>query len=150
LLKGCTQHFRNQITRIKKISGVVDPAQKDVFENHAKKLLECESIEEFTSCGDQFINAFPKAETWIRWWMLPPHACMLFPSFRVMNPALWNSIPATTNAQEAMHYKLYAALGRLLALLDGLKGLVAFADYYRTQFDAKKSQLCNAFQYSYI
>ncbi|KAJ7091038.1 hypothetical protein C8R44DRAFT_585422, partial [Mycena epipterygia] len=25
LLKGCSQHFRNQITRVKKISGVVDP-----------------------------------------------------------------------------------------------------------------------------
>ncbi|KAJ7872441.1 hypothetical protein B0H13DRAFT_2669428 [Mycena leptocephala] len=92
-------------------------------------------------CGfvDFWLQWAPGAETWIRWWMLPPHACMLFPSFRVMNPALWDSIPATTNAQEAIHYKLYAALGRLLALLDGLKGLVAFADYYRTQFDAKKT-----------
>ncbi|KAF8189274.1 hypothetical protein K438DRAFT_1593489, partial [Mycena galopus ATCC 62051] len=26
LLKGCAQHFRNQITRVKKISGVVDPS----------------------------------------------------------------------------------------------------------------------------
>ncbi|KAJ6548940.1 hypothetical protein B0H19DRAFT_1300070, partial [Mycena capillaripes] len=37
LLKGCAQHFRNQITRVKKISGVVDPSQTDVFENYAKK-----------------------------------------------------------------------------------------------------------------
>ncbi|KAJ7771904.1 hypothetical protein B0H14DRAFT_2402183, partial [Mycena olivaceomarginata] len=40
LLKGCRQHFRNQVTRVKKIGGVVDPAQTDVFENYAKLLLK--------------------------------------------------------------------------------------------------------------
>ncbi|KAJ7703657.1 hypothetical protein B0H17DRAFT_872502, partial [Mycena rosella] len=30
LLKGCEQHFRNQITRVKKISGVVDPSKRDI------------------------------------------------------------------------------------------------------------------------
>lgn len=141
LLKGCAQHFRNQITRVKKISGVVDPSQTDVFENYAKRLLKCESVEEFTSHANEFITAFPKAETWIRWWMLPAHACMLFPSFRLMKLGLWKSIPDTTNAEEAMHWKLYAALGKLLALLEGLKALVKFVDYYQIQFDAQKRQL---------
>ncbi|KAJ6543120.1 hypothetical protein B0H19DRAFT_1239236 [Mycena capillaripes] len=138
LLKGCEQHFRNQITRVKKISGVVDPSQTDVFENYAKRLLKCNSVEEFTSTANEFIGTFPKAETWIRWWMLPEHACMLFPSFRIMSTELWNSIPKTTNAEEAMHWKLYAALGRFLSLLEGLKALVAFAEYYRLQFEAQR------------
>ncbi|KAJ7190032.1 hypothetical protein GGX14DRAFT_328543, partial [Mycena pura] len=138
LLKGCAQHFRNQITRVKKISGVVDPSQTDIFENYAKRLLKCNNIEEFTADANEFIRAFPKAETWIRWWMLPAHACMLFPSFRIMKLALWKSIPDTTNAEEAMHWKLYAALGKHFALLDGLKALVAFAEYYRSQFEGKK------------
>ncbi|KAJ7854107.1 hypothetical protein B0H14DRAFT_2353941 [Mycena olivaceomarginata] len=110
LLKGCRQHFQSQVTRVKKISGVVDPA-------------------------------FPRAESWFQWWMLPSHACMLFPSFRIMTAALWKSIPDSTNAEEAMHLKLYSALGKHLGLLDGLRSLVAFAEYYRTQFDAKKSKL---------
>ncbi|KAF7372007.1 hypothetical protein MVEN_00058900 [Mycena venus] len=141
LLKGCAQHFRNQVTRIKKISGVVDPAQIDVFENYARELLECKDIQEFTTLAGKFKAAFPRAETWFSWWELPSHACMLFPSFRIMNSKLWNSIPGTTNAQEAMHFKLYAALGRKLGLMEGLKGLVAFAEYYRTQFEAKKHGL---------
>jgi hypothetical protein len=66
---------------------------------------------------------------------------MLFPSFRIMTAALWKSIPDSTNAEEAMHLKLYSALGKHLGLLDGLRSLVAFAEYYRTQFDAKKSKL---------
>ncbi|KAF8209897.1 hypothetical protein K438DRAFT_1571272, partial [Mycena galopus ATCC 62051] len=145
LLKGCRQHFRSQVTRVKKISGVVDPAQIDVFENYTRLLLNCDNMDDFTSHANDFIGAFPRAELWFRWWMRPSHACMLFPSFRVMNTALRNSIPDTTNAEEAMHLKLYSALGKSLSLLDGLRALVAFADYYRTQFDAKKSKSFHCF-----
>ncbi|KAJ7761346.1 hypothetical protein B0H16DRAFT_1211916, partial [Mycena metata] len=133
LLKGCVQHFRAQITRLKKISGVID-----VFANAAKKLLKCETVDEFTTHANAFIEAFARAETWIRWWMLPAHACMLFPSFRVMDAALWHKIPDTTNAEEAMHWKMYAGLGKAFALMPGLRVLAAFADYYRTQFDAQR------------
>ncbi|KAJ7711631.1 hypothetical protein B0H16DRAFT_1816471 [Mycena metata] len=138
LLKGCAHHFRSQITRVKKISGVVDPAQADVFENYGKKLLQCETPEEFNLHATEFIKAFPRAESWIRWWMLPAYASMLFPSFRVMKPALWEAIPDTTNAEEATHWKLYAVLGKHLALLEGLRALVAFTDHYRVQFEAKR------------
>lgn len=52
-----------------------------------------------------------------------------------------SALADSTNAEEAMHLKLYSALGKHLGLLDGLRSLVAFAEYYRTQFDAKKSKL---------
>jgi hypothetical protein len=142
LLKGCAQHFRNQINRVKKISGVVDPSKTDIFENYARKLLSCESIDEFNHHATEFIKAFPRAESWIRWWMLPAHAIMLFPSFRIMKPELWESIPATTNAEEAMHWKLYAAIGRFLALLDGLKALYKFAEHYQQLSNAAARKLC--------
>ncbi|KAJ6458365.1 hypothetical protein C8R47DRAFT_1227106 [Mycena vitilis] len=135
-LKGCAQHFREQITRVKKISGVVDPAKADIFENHARKLLTSKSMDEFTDRANKFIQDFPRAEPWIRWWMLPAHAIMLFPAFRVMNPELWDSIPDTTNAEEAMHWKLYAAIGRFLSLMDGMKRLYKFAEHYQRLFDA--------------
>ncbi|KAJ7312270.1 hypothetical protein DFH08DRAFT_822304 [Mycena albidolilacea] len=119
LLKGCAQHFRSQVTRVKKISGVVHPSQIDVFENYARQLLNCNTVEEFNSCASRFIIDFPKAEKWIRWWMLPAHASMLFPAARTMSPELWDSIPDTSNAEEAMHWKMYAA-------------------YYESQSNAKK------------
>ncbi|KAJ7725505.1 hypothetical protein B0H14DRAFT_2410571, partial [Mycena olivaceomarginata] len=80
LLKGCAQHFRNQSTRVKKISGVVDPSKADIFQNYAQKLLLCKNMDEFTSHTNAFIAAFPRAASWIRWWMLPAHATMLFPA----------------------------------------------------------------------
>ncbi|KAK7013291.1 hypothetical protein R3P38DRAFT_3581024, partial [Favolaschia claudopus] len=136
LLKGCLQHFLNQITRVKKISGVVDPSKQDIFENYARRLLRCNSVEEFHDHAERFIKAFPLAKSWIRWWMLPAHAIMLFPSFREMSAELWDSIPATTNAEEAMHWKLYAAIGKLLALMQGLKSLYSFAVHYQKLYDA--------------
>jgi hypothetical protein len=145
------QHFRNQITHIKKISGVVDLSQTDIFENYAKKLLKCTSVPEFTTHANEFIHTFPKAKSWIRRWMHPPHARMLFPCYCIIDLELWNSLPGTTNPEEAMHWKLYAALSRHLALLEGLKALVAFVEYYWTQFEAKQrrfpSILFNARQY---
>jgi hypothetical protein len=136
LLKGCAQHFRNQITRVKKISGVVDPSKADIFQNYAQKLLLCKNMDEFTSHANAFIAAFPRAASWIRWWMLPAHATMLFPAFRVMNAELWSLIPETTNPEEAMHWKIYSALGKFLSLLDGLPALYKFADHYQRLFDA--------------
>ncbi|KAJ7366156.1 hypothetical protein DFH08DRAFT_678760 [Mycena albidolilacea] len=138
LLKGCAQHFRSQVTRVKKISGVVHPSQIDVFENYARQLLNCNTVEEFNSCASRFIIDFPKAEKWIRWWMLPAHASMLFPAARKMSPELWDSIPDTSNAEEAMHWKIYAAVGNSFSLLDGLRALVQFAEYYESQSNAKK------------
>ncbi|KAK7012607.1 hypothetical protein R3P38DRAFT_3586804 [Favolaschia claudopus] len=88
-------------------------------------------MDEFTDCAESFIRDFPNAESWIRWWMLPAHATMLFPSFRKMTPELWNSLPETTNPEEAQHWKIYAALKRRLALIPGIKGLFAFVEHYR-------------------
>ncbi|KAG1717558.1 hypothetical protein EDB19DRAFT_2001825 [Suillus lakei] len=44
-----------------------------------------------------------------------------------MDPVLWMGLPSTTNAQEAMHWKLYCAAGKNHRLLDGLVFLYAFA-----------------------
>jgi len=43
----------------------------------------------------------------MEWWMRPAHASMLFHSDKKMDIEIWDSIPKTTNAQEAMHWKIY-------------------------------------------
>ncbi|KAJ7315596.1 hypothetical protein DFH08DRAFT_820517 [Mycena albidolilacea] len=45
---------------------------------------------------------------------------------------------APSNAEEAMHWKIYAAVGDSFSLLDGLRALVQFAEYYESQSNAKK------------
>ena len=108
LLKGCLQHFCSGVTRVKKISGAIPPALADAFEAQALALLQADNVEQFLSRTKVILHDFPKTEAWLQWWMRPSHASMLFVSLHRMEPELWESIPDTTNAEEAMHWKLDA------------------------------------------
>ena len=140
LLKGCVQHFRAQIQRVGKISGVVHPAQADIFHNHSRKMLEFDDLDSFLAHAESFIAEFPLAENWIRWWMRPIHARMLFKSHRIMTPALWDALPDSTNPQEAQHFKLYMGVGKNNALLPGLEGIKKFMDYYERLASAERRE----------
>ncbi|KAJ6481243.1 hypothetical protein C8R47DRAFT_1322273 [Mycena vitilis] len=131
IYRGCTQHFRAGVTRVKKISGVVPPDQADAFEYRVLALLEAADSEQFQARAAAVIRDFPKTESWLRWWMRESHAVMLFASARKMDPEIWDSIPDSTNAEEAFHWKLYCAAGRLHALMEGLYSLFAVAEYYQ-------------------
>jgi hypothetical protein len=49
--------------------------------------------------------------------MRPAHASMLFESEREMDLKIWESLPPTNNAEEAMHWKLFSACRRDHAFL---------------------------------
>jgi hypothetical protein len=136
LLKGCGQHFQAGVTRISKIGGVVPHGSTDAFKNRVKALLDASDVATFMSCAEVVIRDFPKTETWLRWWMRDAHAPMLFTSHRKMDPHIWDRMPETTNAEEAMHWKLYSAVGRDLSLMDGLHGLSAVVEYYHRIYTA--------------
>ena len=68
---------------------------------------------------------------------------MLFPTQRGMTVDVWDSIPDTTNAQESMHFRLYAAQGKKHNLLDGLEKLYAVAFMMEHQYDGVLSKLHN-------
>lgn len=136
LLRGCLQHFRAGVTRIKKISGVVPPNHAVGFEARALGLLKASDKADFQRRAQVLLRDFPKTEPWLRWWMRDTHAAMLFESERRMDPAIWDSIPETTNAEEAMHWKLYAAAGRNHALMEGLCALSSVAAYFERLYTA--------------
>lgn len=131
LMKGCLQHFRSQITRVKKIGGVVGPAQRDIFENRVKALLDAEDRPDLERLAQKLVVTFPKIKSWLDWWLRESHARMLFPSRRTMDPNLSASLPNSTNAEEAMHWKIYAALGKKFSLMKGLYALHDFAAHYQ-------------------
>jgi hypothetical protein len=108
LLKGCLQHFHAGVTHVKRISGAVPPSMANAFEECALALLKADDSDQFASCVQVILQDFLKTEAWLWWWMRPSHASMLFVSECVMEPDIWESIPDTTNAEEAMHWKLYA------------------------------------------
>jgi hypothetical protein len=146
LLRGCEQHFRSQVTRVKRIGGVVAPGLEIIFENYATSLLRCDNIEDLTRIAAQLIKDFPMAKDWMEWWMRPAHATMLFKSARTMAEELWNSIPSesTTNPAESMHMRMYAAVGRDHVLFDGMKKLVDFVNILEAQYTGK-SRMCQMF-----
>jgi len=123
LLRGCKVHFRTSVNRIAKLSAVVAPNHKAAFIQLATGLLDCTSPAEFNEGCEEIKRQFPGATNWITWWRRPNVASKLFEGMKTMDPQLWESAPSTTNAEEAMHSKMYAHIGRGHQLLAGLRRL---------------------------
>ncbi|KAJ7196027.1 hypothetical protein GGX14DRAFT_307067, partial [Mycena pura] len=107
LLKGCRQHFDNQITRIAKISRIVGPERHSRFRKLARELRIQRTMKELSACANALILEFPGAKPWAEWWMRPSHASTLFYVASGMARSLLESLPATTNGAESMHHKTY-------------------------------------------
>ncbi|KAI0737390.1 hypothetical protein C8Q80DRAFT_1125393 [Daedaleopsis nitida] len=112
LLKGCQQHFRSGVTRLSRIGSVVEPEKERRFRTLTEDLLSADNLEEFRLTAHDVLNEFPRLAPWLNWWLRDEHASMLFQSHRRMEPILWESVPSTTNAEEAMHFKIYNAVGK--------------------------------------
>ncbi|KAJ7474341.1 hypothetical protein FB451DRAFT_1467183 [Mycena latifolia] len=130
LLKGCQQHSRAQVNRIKKISAVVHPGLREAFVNQAMSLIEATDYPDFMERVELLVKQFPKVEGWVGWWARECHAKMLFKPFREMPVQEWDSIPNTTNPAESQHFKIYSALGKKHQLIPGLRGLHQLAQHY--------------------
>lgn len=138
LLKGCQEHFRAGVTRISRMTGVIPPEKVEAFKKRALALLKLKNSEEFIHQASLLVRDFPSIKYWMQWWMRPAHASMLFESERKMDIEIWDSIPDTNNAEEAMNWKLYSACGRDHAFLEGMRNLYAVAHYYeRMALDAR-------------
>jgi len=140
LLRGCEEHFRVGVTRVARINGAVPPNLKEAFTERALGLLRCSNTEEFHHRAGLMVRDFPKLKLWMEWWMRPAHASMLFKSERKMDIEVWNSIPKTTNAQEAMHWKFYCMCRRDHPFLEGMYALFGVAEYYQRLWDAVSSE----------
>lgn len=51
-----------------------------------------------------------------------------------MDAFIWDSIPDTTNPEEAMHWKLYTALGQNHSIVPGIVALYSIGLYFDEQF----------------
>ncbi|KAJ3773632.1 hypothetical protein FB446DRAFT_787672 [Lentinula raphanica] len=136
LLRGCEEHFRASVTRIKKIHGVVAVGSEEQFERLTLGLLESNDHDDFYARVEVIQREFPLADSWLGWWLRESIAEMLFQTHTQMEPDIWDSIPSTTNAQEAQHWKLYSAVGRDHSLLQGLEALHAVSDTALRLFEA--------------
>ncbi|KZT52878.1 hypothetical protein CALCODRAFT_440896 [Calocera cornea HHB12733] len=138
LMRGCGEHFRATVTRLKRDTALIPKEKISVFAQLVETLFEAEDLLGFQAACSRLLQEFPKIEGWLSWWKQERHASMLFYAFRKMDQALWNSLPTTTNAEEAMHFRFYTAGGNKLHLpfLEGCHLLHHIAVYFEKQFQA--------------
>lgn len=103
-------------------------------------LLDAPDAEQLKQLADRLVTDFPHIKNWLDWWLRLSHAQMLFSACRTMDPVLADSMPESTNAEEAMNWKVYSALGKKLPLMQGLRGLYVFAQHYHTLTVGKDSE----------
>ncbi|KAF7310175.1 hypothetical protein MIND_00391100 [Mycena indigotica] len=139
LLKGCLQHFSNQITRVAKISHVVPPGQQARFRELAQRMLRAKDLDQLHAFGNDLMTAFEHASPWAEWWLRADHARMLFAAAREMDPAIAMSLPDTTNAAEAMNSRIYAMAERKNQLVPGLAALIRVGDTFERRYYAAKA-----------
>jgi len=64
---------------------------------------------------------------------------MIFPTYMSMDSELWEALPATTNAQESLHFQLYRVAGRDKRFFEGLKSLYSWALSFEDSYKDKQS-----------
>ncbi|EIW84332.1 hypothetical protein CONPUDRAFT_142660 [Coniophora puteana RWD-64-598 SS2] len=130
-LKGCHQHFIAGTTRLKR-TGIIhsDRNSKSYFDMCIREMMNTHDHHQFQTMVSQLRERFPKAKSWLDWWLRPEHAALIFESQRKMKPPIWEAIPFSTNASEAMHAQIYRAISNNFALMEGLNGLYALHQYF--------------------
>ena len=127
---NCRQHFTAAVDRISKISGIIPIMQRKKFKKQALALLKEADSHSFQKSARKLVTMYPKIEPWMDWWTRDSHAPMLFFSERLMDSSLWDALPNTTNAEEAMHHCIYASVGRDHSLRPGIHALERFARHF--------------------
>ncbi|KAJ3897592.1 hypothetical protein F5879DRAFT_813774, partial [Lentinula edodes] len=141
LLRGCLQHFQRSITRVKRIAAIVPVEQQLHFAKKVNRLLQAKDSNDFNQLAKTLEADFPKIRPWLHWWLRPEHASMLFQAKRNMDPLLWHSLPETTNAEESIHFSMYAQQGRKHAFFAGWEALWKIVQTYEKLFNAERSKL---------
>ncbi|KAF5319194.1 hypothetical protein D9619_008741 [Psilocybe cf. subviscida] len=138
LLRACKRHFEQQVDRVSNIAEAVKPESKEHFRSRGKALLNSGDSREFLRRVDALLGEFPQTTPWLGWYRRPSHAQMLFETERRMEADIWESIPDTTNAEEAMHWTLYCGFGRKHEFFAGMNALARFTDHIEKLYKAKE------------
>jgi hypothetical protein len=145
LLKGCKYHFEESVRRVAKISAYVSPETRGSFIRHINRLRMAKTVEEFVQLLNTVMRTWPKTHEWMEWWTRERNAQMIFESLKSMDNTLWKSLPETTNAEEAMHWRIYQAVGKRHKLIDGLYALATIVEYFSRLTKAAKGEWIQEF-----
>jgi RecQ family ATP-dependent DNA helicase len=113
-LKGCEFHWLQSVKNTSHNGSVVPHWQRKEFTDGCRAMLTAETMDAFEHATASVLSTAPKCKTWLRWWLNPLHACLIFPSFRthMLNEDLrkFHTLPTTTNLCESNHRNYYRFL----------------------------------------
>jgi hypothetical protein len=135
-LRGCNEHFRQSVTRIKRNHRVIPTYDGVEFQCLAVDLLEDGTSEvQFEDNINKIISTWPLTKNWLNYWLQGSVRCLIFPAFMSMDIQTREGIPASTNAQEALHRLYYRLFGRNHDVVPGLARLLLLSRTLKEDFD---------------
>lgn len=140
LLRACIQHFRTGLIRLSKVVTSITNGSPQAFLDRGFALLNSKDTNEFRANCDILLVDYPDIKPWMAWYKREPVARMLFKSECTMESYIWDSIPETTNAEEAMHWKLYVGLGRDHDFFYGIEAILKAAQHFEQCWRAAKRE----------
>ncbi|EFP90826.2 uncharacterized protein PGTG_16852 [Puccinia graminis f. sp. tritici CRL 75-36-700-3] len=140
-LQGCHEHYRAQVTRVKRNRHVVMADEESTFQNMCMDLIKepAEGDASHEDKIDALRRRFPKAKRWLDWWTMADVEAMLFPSRRPKvedTPEGQERPTKTTNAQESLHRLYYMLSEGKTCLMLGMIQLYSFIKVLEEDFDA--------------
>jgi hypothetical protein len=113
-LRGCEFHYKQSVKNTANNGNVVPHFKVRDFTAGCDAMLAATTMTEFEAATTSVLTAAPKARTWLKWWLNPLHACLIFPSFRTheLNQDLHEflRLPTTSNICESNHRNYYRYL----------------------------------------
>jgi hypothetical protein len=130
VLKGCEFHFKQSVTKVAASGALAGNAFRSVFTTYVTHWLNSDSMAVFATRKKQLEDYFPSLKGWshvtlhmshatriiphvtrrrhtgwIKWWALPVHAVLIFPSVRKdmlgETDDMYGRLPSTNNNSEA-------------------------------------------------
>jgi len=148
---GCHFHFWQSATRLKS-NGTLVPRGSTAIFDHILRILVSEhtSREEFDENVKLLRDKFPRIDGWLSWWLRPTFASMIFPSQSLVDRAISNQVPSTSNAAEHQHSLLHHAVGTDHDLIPGIQKLFLHVQELERQFSAIKGMSLGFTNYKII
>jgi hypothetical protein len=138
-LKGCATHFNGSVLRVKRNFALVAAERGDEFQALIYRLLSQDTTsDEFDRVATEIESSFPSVKGWLKWWLRPANASMIFPAKRAISQEDSEATPNTSNPIEHRFSLLHRATGTEQDLIPGIKKLHLHAEELHQQYLAIK------------
>jgi hypothetical protein len=113
----CEFHFKASVKNTAHNGNIIPHLNASNFKTYCSEMLAATTMDDFNAAASKIRSHFPKSTTWLKWWINPLHAVLLFPAFRssLLHQDLrdFAANPKTTNICEAQHRNYYRSLKTL-------------------------------------